>query len=386
MSGILVFFHCPANTGYAIGRHEVTFAHMARELVGSYDKVHFGYPGCIGSGSSYLPEEITRFVCFDSARGSNEEFEAIRKYVREHDISIGFGFDQHVRRESYRYLREGGLRHFFSYWGAPMSSINSGPYLLARKLQYRMIRHGPDHYIFQSEDMRRTATHGVGIPRSRTSVVRSGVDTKRFRPGAGAPYHVHDALGIDRGRRVIYYSGHMEERKGVQVIVRAAAHLVNDLGRTDVHFVFLGNRPGEEKRFAPIYEGTAAEGHITFGGYRDDVAEIQASSYLAVIATTGWDSHTMTAVEVAASGLPLIVSDLEGIREAVSDETGFRFPVGDHEALGRLVVRLIDEPELYRAMSMAARARVMGGYTRENQVEGLVNVVRGHIGRTWTAR
>jgi hypothetical protein len=59
--------------------------------------------------------------------------------------------------------------------------------------------------------------------------------------------------------------------------------------------------------------------------------------------------------------------------------------VGDHEALGRLVVRLIDEPELYCSMSMAARARVMGEYTRENQVQGLVDVVRAHIDRTRAA-
>ena len=44
MSGILGFFHCPANTGYAIDRYDVTFAHMARALVGCYYKVHFGYP------------------------------------------------------------------------------------------------------------------------------------------------------------------------------------------------------------------------------------------------------------------------------------------------------------------------------------------------------
>ena len=75
---------------YAIGRHEVTFAH--------------------------------------------EEFEGVRKYVQEHDISIVFGFDQHVKRESYRYLREGGLRHFFSCWGASMSSIHTDPFLLARSL------------------------------------------------------------------------------------------------------------------------------------------------------------------------------------------------------------------------------------------------------------
>jgi glycosyltransferase involved in cell wall biosynthesis len=376
MNSILVFFHCPPNTGYAIGRHEQTFAEMALRLTGSFDRVHFGYPGLEDGPPNQLPHELHQFVAFDSSSNDQDALDRISTYVREHDIRVAFGFDQHIRQPGYAALRSGGVEHIVSYWGAPMSSLNTGLKLFLKKAYFAVLRNRPEHYIFQSEDMRRTATHGVGIPRYRTSVIRSGVDTELFRPAPEHQGYVHRVLGIEPMRRVVYYSGHMEERKGVHVIVKAAAHLVNELGRHDLHFVFLGNKHGTERQFDPLYVGTTAENHITFAGYRDDVAEIQASSCMAVIATTGWDSHTMSAVEVAASGLPLIVSDLPGIREAVTEETGRVFSAGDHLALARLIVQLADDAPLRDRLWAAGRARVLAGYTWEQQVTGLENVVR----------
>jgi glycosyltransferase involved in cell wall biosynthesis len=257
-----------------------------------------------------------------------------------------------------------------------MSSINKGAKLLLKRIECRFSPYGPDHYIFQSEGMRDTAVLGRGIPRNRTSVVRSGVDAERFKPSPRPNWYVHDAFGIDRSRKIVYYSGHMERRKGVHVIVAAAAHIINNLHRKDLHFLFLGNREGEEAVFDPLYRGTEAEGHITFGGYRDDVAALQSASYLAVIATTGWDSHTMTAVEGAASGLPLVVSDVPGLREAVAEGTGFLFPAEDHLALAERICTLANDERLRQQMGAMARERVLKGYTREHQIAGLEAVVR----------
>jgi len=380
MTGILIFFHCPSNTGYAIGRHEYTFAEMARRLVGDDRSIHYAYPSIEAGPSRSLPAGIDRIIAFDPTSVADGDRRAIQRYVRAHDIRVAFGFDQPVRRRAYGWLREAGVRRLISYWGAPMSDLNHGVKLWLKRAEVALVRHKPDHFIFQSEDMRATAVGGRGIPAARTSVVRSGVDIQRFRPADGELGYAHDVLGIPRERRIVYYSGHMEPRKGVHVIVAAAAALVNGRGRRDVHFVFLGNRPGEETRFDPLYKGTAAEDCITFGGYRDDVSEIMPCCHLGAIGTTGWDSHTMSAVEMAACGLPVIVSDVPGLREAVSDESGLRFPPGDAEALADRIEFLLDHPDAAARMGHAARARVEAGYTREHQVEGLVRVVRAVAG------
>jgi len=234
----------------------------------------------------------------------------------------------------------------------------------------------PDHFIFESEAMRETAVRGRGIARRHTSVCYLGVDADRFRPSPADDDYSHRLFGIPCDRRIVYYAGHFEPRKGVGVIVRAVRELVETRGRRDVHLLLLGNRGRDEEAYLPIIQGSVAGEYVTFGGYRNDVDRIVRCCYAATIASTGWDSFTMSAVETAASGLPLIVSRLQGLTETVDEGvTGYLFPPGDHVALADRLELLLDNPSLRTRMSIASRERVVRGFTRARQVECLSETV-----------
>lgn len=382
MTGILVFFHCESNPGFAAASHEISFYQMAKRLVGSSHNIHFAYRTLEGGLSPTLPRELVNVIQFDSGSHDPDHLRAIEDYVRRNNIQIAFGFDQPVRSLSHRYLRRGGVKYIVSYWGAPMSSINHGLKLALKKLYVRFSQNRPDHFIFQSEGMRRTATRGRGIPFECTSIVRTGIDTERFRPAKGKDYYAHEQFKIPRERKIIFFSGHMEDRKGVDVIVRTAVHAVEDLGRRDLHFLLLGNRDGQEKNFLPLYEGSPAEDFITFGGYRTDVPRLLKSCSIGMIASTVWDSFPMSSIEMAATGLPLVVSDLDGLREAVTPETGFLYPVGNHEAAAACLLRLLDDDLLRQRMGSAGRQRVLESFSVSQQISGMEAVVRqvaGHL-------
>jgi glycosyltransferase involved in cell wall biosynthesis len=168
----------------------------------------------------------------------------------------------------------------------------------------------------------------------------------------------------------------MEERKGVHIIIEAANELIRTRGRKDVHFLFLGNENSQEKRFGKRYLGTETEKFITFGGYRGDINQIHPSCYLGVIASTGWDSLTMSAVEIACSGLPLIVSNLQGLGETVEDgKTGYLFPAGDHIALADKIERLLDNPGLQNELGSNARRRVIVMFSKRTHIDTLVTTM-----------
>jgi glycosyltransferase involved in cell wall biosynthesis len=257
-----------------------------------------------------------------------------------------------------------------------MSSLNSGLTLAMKRVDVALARHRPDHFIFQSEGMKETATHGRGIPERCTSIVRTGIDTDRFAPSPGANCYAHQQFHIPTDRRIVFFSGHMQRRKGVDVILKTAVHLVEQVKRRDVHFLILGNRDGEERAFLPIYRGTAAEGHITFGGYRHDVPELLRSCSIGMIASTGWDSFPMSSVEMAATELPLVISDLPGLRDAVTPDTGFLFPVGDHVTAAERICRLLDDERLRQQMGRMGRQRAIHDFSVDQQVAGLVAAVR----------
>ncbi|HEX7049656.1 MAG TPA: glycosyltransferase family 4 protein [Longimicrobiales bacterium] len=382
MGALLVLFHCRSNTGYAIGRLERVFLEMALNVFGSPERIHFAYPAIERGLDPALRGRVKNVVAFDYRDGSPASVHAITEYIGEHDIRVIFGFDQPVTAPTYKALRKAGVELFISYWGAPMSSINHGIRLLAKRVQFAITRYKPDLFIFESEAMRETAVAGRGVPHSATRVVYNGVDEKRFRPAEDRSY-AYDLFGIPADRKIVYYSGHMEERKGVHVIVEAAVDLVTRRGRKDVHFLFMGNKNGEERRFDPLYMDTEAADHITFGGYHDEVERIIPCCHIGAIATTGWDSFPLSPLEMQSCGLPVIASALQGLKECVEDGvTGFLVEPGDPLALSRRIEELLRSPDLRARMSVAARKRIVNGFTAERQIGRLSEVLREAVLRS----
>lgn len=375
MKSILVFFHCRANTGYAISRYEQSFFRMAARLTGDAGAVHFAYTAVSDSDAQGLPHGLQNVIQFDPATSDSAAIDRLAAYVQANEIDFAFGVDQPVWRPSYRALRDGGVRNFVSYWGAPISDETRGVRLLLKRLQVRAYRRRPDHFIFESRAMARTATHGRGIPSSDVSVVYLGIDPDRFTPDQGDPNFLANHFGIPLDRKTVVFTGHFEERKGVAVLVRAFRELIENRNRTDCHLLLLGNKSGEEEPYRHLVRDTITEGHVTFGGYREDVPAILPNCVAGAIASTGWDSFTVSALEMAASGLPLVVSDLQGLSETVDPGvTGFTCPPGDHTAFADRFELLFDEPERRNTMSVAARQRVLEHFTDEHQINQLVDV------------
>lgn len=375
--GMLVFFHCGAHTGYAIDTLERTFLTVARNVAGSDARIALGYKHFDhGQPAAVLDGFEGSVLQFDPSSPTSHQVAGLVQCVRELRINIALGFDQPVRRPFYSHLRRAGVRAFVSYWGAPMSSLNHGLKLAAKRLDVGLSWHKPDHFVFESEAMRETAVRGRGVPYAVTTVCSLGVDTLRFRPNPIRTGYAHAAFHIPPDRRLVYYSGHFEERKGVAVIVRAAMELIETQGRRDVHFLLLGNKSREADRFAAMLNGRRTRNYVTFGGYRDDVASVLPECYVAAIASTGWDSFTVSALEAGACGVPLVASNLQGLAEAVDHEvTGFSFPAGDHIALARALAVLLDEPARRQQMSRASRARVEARFTREHQIRCLTDTI-----------
>jgi glycosyltransferase involved in cell wall biosynthesis len=373
---MLILLHCESNTGYAIAPLEGTFFRMAMELCDQdRSRIHFGYPSMRRGPTETLPADFNQYLVIDPQTRDPEDFRRAQAYVEKHGIDTLFGFDQPVSQPIYKHFRAGGVRHFISYWGAPMSSLFGPVKLAIKRIEVALRRHGPDHYIFESVGMADTAVLGRGIARSKTSVVYQDVDADRFRPEPGSRY-VYEKLNIPASRRVFFYAGHFEERKGVAVIMRAINRLARERTADDWHMVLFGNQPGEEQRFIDMLAPEARE-RVLFGGYRNDLHLIQRSCYAGMIASTGWDSFPRSGMEIQASGMPLLASALPGLRESVDHEhTGYLFEPGDDRRLAELMNHLLDHPDKRDELAKAARARIEQGFSHPAQLRRLIDVVR----------
>jgi glycosyltransferase involved in cell wall biosynthesis len=158
------------------------------------------------------------------------------------------------------------------------------------------------------------------------------------------------------------YVGMMGEQDGIDLLVRAAHHVVRTVQRDDIGFVVIGDGPAlpAAKRLA---EDLGVASHIDFTGI------IRGSAMYAALAKTDIcvapdpkspysDRSTMIKImEYMALGKPVVQFDLvEGRRSA--GEAAVYATHNDPRQLGQLIVSLVDEPERRERMGAIGRERV----------------------------
>jgi len=108
--------------------------------------------------------------------------------------------------------------------------------------------------------------------------------------------------------------------------------------------------------------------------------QIFQGAYCGIIPSSGWDSFTLSSVEMAACGLPIIASRLQGLAEAVLHEkTGLNFEPGNVSALADCIERMADRPAEARAFGDAGRLRASNELTLARQKAGLLRAIRRRL-------
>ena len=380
LSGLLVVFHTPSNAGYAMTPLEKMFFQVACELTGDVNKVHFAFSNLDNGMPTSLPADFSNVISLDKSSSSGAEFKNAEHYIQKNKITAALCFDLQPHSDLCNLLRRAGVTKLVSYWGSTMSEINHGVKLALKKVEVALTRKKPNLFIFESEAMQRHAVFGRGIKQQNTSVIPTGVDTAHFCPNSEAKSYVETHFSIPSDKKIAFYSGHMEERKGVRVIIEAAIELVDFRGLDHIYFLICGNRPGEEQPFLDLLQGTKAMNNVIFAGYRTDLDQIMPGCDFGVIASTGWDSFPMSSLEMASCGLPLIVSALQGLIETIDDQkTGFMFEPGNSHALSSLIATLDSDEKLANKLSQAARKRILNKFTLQHQKQSLAAALRNVI-------
>ena len=215
-----------------------------------------------------------------------------------------------------------------------------------------------DISIATNESYKRIAVERGGMDPERVFVVRSGPKLDRLRIVPPVPE-------LKRGRRfLVGYVGVMGKQEGIDYLVRAAAHIVHDLGRDDVHFGLVGAGTSLEKMKAYARE-LKVDGHITFTGRvpDDDLLAMLNTADVCVnpdVANEMNDKSTMNKImEYMALGKPIVQFDLTEGRYS-AQEASLYAARNDHRDLGRKILELLDDPERRRRMGEFGRARVLG--------------------------
>ncbi len=247
------------------------------------------------------------------------------------------------------------------------------PYRALRALERRTHRTA-DHVIATNDSYRAIAIERSGKAPGEVTVVRTGPDSSHLRPGPVAPE-------LRRGRRFLAaYIGVMGPQDGVDIVVRVADIVVNDMGRDDIAFTLIGSGDCFNDLVA-LRDVLGLAGHVEFTGRAADdmVARILSTADIGLSPDPMNplnDVSTMNkTMEYMAFELPIVSFDLRETRISADQAAVFVSP-GDLRGYAEAVVGLCDDEQARAKMGKLGRIRVEQELAWRHQERTYLDVYR----------
>lgn len=198
-----------------------------------------------------------------------------------------------------------------------------------------------------------------------------GVDETRFCPGERRP----ERFGVPPEAKVVAFVGGMDRPhafKGVDVLLKAVAELPQDV------WCVLGGEGELRPGFEELARGLGIADRVKFIGRvgEQDLPDVYRLGHaFAFPSVSGAEAFGLVAVEAQACGIPVVASDLPGVRTVVADkETGFLSPAGSARELAAHLRLLLENPGMRQEMGTAARKRVLEKFTWGRHADGLMGI------------
>ncbi len=192
-----------------------------------------------------------------------------------------------------------------------------------------------------------------GIDPGRIDVVYNAVDISSFARTLSTE-EAKRRIGLDPDRLVVGTTAHLSPKKGHTDLLTSARQVIDRV--PNAHFVFLGDGPMRGELTA-MAEDLGVASHVTFLGFRRDVAEVM-SAYDVFVLASWWEPFGLVLVEAMALGVPVIGTRAGGAPEVVVEgETGLLVPPKDADVLAESIVRLATSPEMRCDMAAAGPER-----------------------------
>ena len=213
-----------------------------------------------------------------------------------------------------------------------------------------------DAAVCVSEDVRRHAIR-CGLPAGRLSVIPNAVDAEMYAPNSAA-----STTGGKSGRtsRTVLYAGRLEWQKGVDILLQAWPAVVRQV--RDARLELVGEGEAARGLQAQCRRSGCADS-VEFCGWQRNVPQRLAGADLVVLPSR-WEGMPNVLLESMASETPVVVSDVEGVREALGplSEQQVVAP-GDPAALAGRIVEMLQNPAQAQELGRRNRQRAMAEFS-----------------------
>lgn len=230
--------------------------------------------------------------------------------------------------------------------------------VLARALE------NADVLLAPSQSLRDEAMRVFGEVGARIQVVPNAVDPVAHTPLAEAERSTlrSDLLGRN-GTAGEFWVAHVSNFRDVKRTEMLAPILAPLAATHDVRLLLVGDGPGLAACAAAARDVLGADRVVATGELETSAPVVPLCD--ALLLPSDYESFGLAALEAMASGVPVVASDVGGLRELLTPECGFLCDRNDIAAYTAALGRLASDPALRLVMGRAGRERALHNYSPE---------------------
>jgi glycosyltransferase involved in cell wall biosynthesis len=209
--------------------------------------------------------------------------------------------------------------------------------------------------VINKTDEEAARTFGIVSPEKVWYVPGVGVNLQKFVPSAVNAVDVQKVRGemkLAPGQPLVVMVAEFIPRKRHSDVLRAFARTA----RTDAHLAFAGTGPCESA-MQEMAKSLGLEDRVHFMGFRPDVSALIRASIATILPSTH-EGLSCSVMESLSLEVPVIGSDIRGIRDLVGGDAGILVELGDVDGLAGAIDELLSHPEQARTMGSVGRSRM----------------------------
>ncbi|NOZ64039.1 MAG: glycosyltransferase family 4 protein [Caldiserica bacterium] len=219
------------------------------------------------------------------------------------------------------------------------------------------------------EDIKKGLAKGIGR-RSKYLLIRDGIEIKKFRERQFPRELLKKALGI-KEELIVGTVSCLKPQKNPLDFVRMAGMIP---GRR-VGFIIVGDGILRKRMEEEIYKNRLNDRFYLLG-WREDVEKI-IKIFDVFVLTSLWEGLPKALLEAMASGLPPVVTKVDGMKEIIEEsKNGFLIPPGDYKEMAGKVKILLQDKTLREKIGEKARESVKEEFEISGMVSKLDNLYR----------
>jgi len=203
----------------------------------------------------------------------------------------------------------------------------------------------------------------VGFPVTKRRVIGNGFDLERFIPDLKAGRRQRDRLGISENAWVVGHVSRFHPMKGHAMLLRAAAHVVEQLPQgNSVRFVLIGRGvDADEPQLTDQIDLLQLTNHVLLLGEQSEIPALMTCFDL-VVSPSAWGEGFPNVIgEAMACGCPCVVTDVGDSAEVVG-RGGIVVDIDDDKTMAEAILSLLQDVETREKMAVAAVSRVSEKY------------------------